>query len=364
MKTLFAGDFSPTPDNMSLFEAGDMKKLFHGVAPLFKGNDLNFVNLECAITDHDGKIDKFGPCLKTCKNTANVLFDLGVDVCGISNNHFFDFGKKGAMDTVAALDEVGIKYTGFGDNYEDSRRDLVIEKDGKTLCIIAVCEHEYSYALDDRMGCRPYDPYDTMADIRKAAERYDRVAVIYHGGKEYCGYPSPRLLKLCRAMADNGADIVLCQHSHGIGCYEEYNGCHILYGQGNFHFSEPSCTTNPECWYTALLVKYDTDTNEIEFIPIKSTDDAGIDVAEGDEGARILSDLAERSASLKDGSWKQGWHEFCESMRPVYEKAIRRAYVEEATDRHNHLFAHYLDCEAHTDVWRELFPTANLTNEK
>ena len=28
------------------------------------------------------------------------------------------------------------------------------------------------------------------------------------------------------------------------------------------------------------------------------------------------------------------------------------------------LFAHYLDCEAHMDVWRELFPTWNLTNEK
>ena len=30
----------------------------------------------------------------------------------------------------------------------------------------------------------------------------------------------------------------------------------------------------------------------------------------------------------------------------------------------NKLFGHYLDCEAHTDVWRELFPTANQTNEK
>ena len=27
-------------------------------------------------------------------------------------------------------------------------------------------------------------------------------------------------------------------------------------------------------------------------------------------------------------------------------------------------FAHYLDCEAHTDVWRELYPTWNQTNEK
>jgi hypothetical protein len=27
------------------------------------------------------------------------------------------------------------------------------------------------------------------------------------------------------------------------------------------------------------------------------------------------------------------------------------------------MFAHYLDCEAHTDVWRELYKTYNHTNE-
>ena len=34
------------------------------------------------------------------------------------------------------------------------------------------------------------------------------------------------------------------------------------------------------------------------------------------------------------------------------------------TERQNHVFAHYLDCESHTDVWRELCPTWNQTNEK
>ena len=27
-------------------------------------------------------------------------------------------------------------------------------------------------------------------------------------------------------------------------------------------------------------------------------------------------------------------------------------------------FAHFLNCKAHTDVWRELFPTYNQTNKK
>ena len=43
---------------------------------------------------------------------------------------------------------------------------------------------------------------------------------------------------------------------------------------------------------------------------------------------------------------------------------VKNAFVEGASQTRNDLFGHFLDCEAHTDVWRELFPTYNLTNEK
>jgi hypothetical protein len=45
-------------------------------------------------------------------------------------------------------------------------------------------------------------------------------------------------------------------------------------------------------------------------------------------------------------------------------KAIANAALPESTEKDNARFGHYLDCEAHTDVWRELFPTYNHTNEK
>jgi len=187
------------------------------------------------------------------------------------------------------------------------------------------------------------------------------VIVLYHGGKEQCRYPSPRLLKACRAMADHGADLILCQHSHCIGCYEEYNGCHILYGQGNFHFVYPE--TQNDGWKECLAVYYDTVSDKIEFVPVQQTD-TGITLAKGEEKETILADFEKRNQELANGEWKLGWHAFCEMKRPSYEKAIHFACLEESTERQNHHFAHYLDCEAHTDVWRELFPTYNQTNEK
>ena len=55
---------------------------------------------------------------------------------------------------------------------------------------------------------------------------------------------------------------------------------------------------------------------------------------------------------------------FCEANREQYCKAIGNAGREDSTENANARFGHYLDCEAHTDVWRELFPTWNQTNEK
>lgn len=363
MKAVILGDFSPTAENYDMFRDGDVETLFSDSLSIYEGMDVKLVNLECALTESENRIKKFGPNLKAHPNTAKTLKKIGVDYCSLANNHFFDFGKEGVRDSLAALDEAGIKYTGFGDDYNDSRKDLIIEKDGEKLCIIAVCEHEYSYALEDRMGCRPYDEYETMIDIIEAKKKADRVVVIYHGGKEHCRYPSPRLRKLCRAMAYHGADMVLCQHSHCIGCYEEYLGCHILYGQGNYHFEKQAYYSNPS-WNGSLAVSYDTKTDEISFTPLVSNEKGGIRLANAEERARMLTGFEERNRSLEDGSWEKGFADFCETVREKYEKVLRNAYTPEATEKENHLFAHYLDCEAHTDVWRQLNKTANNTNEK
>ena len=365
MKTLLLGDISPTKISDPLFDAMKIEELFHDTVNLFEGNVLNFVNLECAITTSEDGIEKYGPTLKCCLNTAKVMKQVGVTHCGLSNNHIFDYGKRGMKDTFEALADVGIGYTGFGNDYEDSRKNLVVEENGEKLTVIAVCEHEYSYALEDRMGSRPFDEFHTIEDIRKAKESSDRVVVIYHGGKEHCRYPSPRLRRVCQAMARNGADVVLCQHSHCIGSYEWYDNCHILYGQGNFHFIKPVFVDeeHSKSWNESLAIKYDTKKHEIEFIPIVAKGN-GIAIAKDREKEEILNAFFTRNKELLDDRWKAGWHDFCvNDVKDIYLGCVANAFTANSTDFQNGQFGHFLDCEAHTDVWRELFPTANTTNE-
>ena len=133
MKTLLMGDVCATEQSKEMFVRKDMNVLFGDTLELFKNNDVTFVNLECAITESENRIKKFGPNLKSPRETADVLKALGVNLCGLSNNHIFDFGIEGARDTMKALDEVGIDYTGFGENYEDSRKNYFVEKNGEKV---------------------------------------------------------------------------------------------------------------------------------------------------------------------------------------------------------------------------------------
>ena len=361
MKVVFCGDLSPTPENFAAFDGGDVTALFHGVEDLFQKADYTVVNLECCLTESENAIAKIGPPLKAPMGTAKTLRKAGVTHCNLSNNHFFDYGRKGAEDSIRALDEAGILYTGYGEDDAASRKNLVLEQDGKTLCIIAVCEHEYSYALASRVGCRGFDEFETPLEIRAAKAQYDRVAVLYHGGKEQCQYPSPRLRKACHAMAKSGADVILCQHSHCIGCTEVVEGCHILYGQGNFHFVTDRHSSDPT-WFEGLACTYDTEANTLTFHPVVRQEH-GIRPANESEGAEILGGMANRSRTLADGTWVDSWHAFCESKREFYTKAVALACTEEGGEKGTERFAHYLDCEAHTDVWRELFKTHNHRNE-
>ena len=86
MKCLFVGDICPTDDNRALFAAGNAAELFKNTASLFEGKDFTCVNLECALTDAETRIPKFGPNLKGPVESAATLRAAGVTDCGICHD--------------------------------------------------------------------------------------------------------------------------------------------------------------------------------------------------------------------------------------------------------------------------------------
>ena len=353
IRMIFCGDLIPTAVTRPAFDKGDLTALMGDVPSFFKGCDFAVANLEGALTRLETPIRKIGSLEKGKPEDALVIAACGFTHIGLSNNHTLDYGVAGMRETVEAVRAAGMVPFGYGENDTDSRAPLYFEKDGKRVAVVAVCEHEYSYALRDQFGANPFDPFDTMFDIAEAKKRADAVIVMYHGGKEHCEFPSPRLRKACRAMVRAGADVVLTQHSHCIGSRETYENAEILYGQGNFNFLDE--LDNPH-WLSGLMAEIILDdTVKVRYVPVTVTR-TGIDLASPEKEKEILDGLARRSAVLADETaWLQAWEAFCESV-PYYVDAVKNAFKEiPQGELCNQIFPHYLDCEAHTDVWHTVF---------
>lgn len=357
MRIIIGGDIVPTEATRDGFDRGDVEELFGSTIDLLKTGDRLIVNLECALTDQDTPIQKCGPNLRGRPEHAAVLRKLGVSLVGLANNHVFDFGQPGLRDTLQALDNEKLPWTGVGQNELDARKPYSLDCAGQKIAVITVAEHEYSYALPDQPGVWGFDPFDTIEDISSASKTADFVIVLYHGGKEQSPFPSPRLRKACRAMARAGAGAVFCQHSHCIGTWETWRGAHLVYGQGNFNFV--GYRDHPH-WQSGLLAALEIDPAgkaDLCFHPVVTTPH-GITLATGAAKENLLKAFEERSSQLLDEEqWLAQWHDFCLSVAPGYHRAVAEAFTSPDAAEPQEVFPHYLDCEAHTDVWRELYPT-------
>ena len=90
-------------------------------------------------------------------------------------------------------------------------------------------------------------------------------------------------------MVDYGADLVICQHSHCIGCYELYKDKNIVYGQGNFIFD----MCDNEYWNSGLLVRIN-DNLSIDFLPFLKKNHK-IFLAKNKEKESLLAEFEKRS---------------------------------------------------------------------
>lgn len=237
-KIIIVGDLFPSADNEELFRQHDVKGLFdEGTRQLFKDAEIAFCNMEGTLTESTEKQHKLGPCIKAHPDCVETYRKLGVTHVALANNHVTDFNTEGFLHTEKAVRECGLKYIGAGPDVNHIQKYAIEEVGGKCICFYNVAETMFNIPTETTAGVHLYDEYLVCKELEKLRERCDYIVVIYHGGIEYFPYPSPELKKRFHRMADSGANVVLAQHTHCIGCEEFYNGSYLLYGQGNFLFS-------------------------------------------------------------------------------------------------------------------------------
>ncbi len=237
MRILIGADLVPTQSNTDLFATGDAQALVGDeLYQLLCNADYRIFNLEVPLTDREKPIPKCGPNLIAPTKCVAGYKAMQVDLLTLANNHILDQDQQGLESTCAVLDAAGIAYTGVGQTLEEAAEPYIFECDGKRIGVYACAEHEFSIVTDSTPGANPIDLLESPDHVAALKAQCDFVIVLYHGGKEHYRYPSPMLQKVCRKLVEKGANLVICQHSHCIGCEEKYQGGTIVYGQGNFLF--------------------------------------------------------------------------------------------------------------------------------
>ncbi|HFD2030269.1 TPA: CapA family protein [Clostridium perfringens] len=323
MEIIIGGDLVPTESNINLFNNGDIDELI--------GKDLKLIlnkahitcfNLEVPLTNKLSPIEKCGPNLIAPTSTIKGIKAINPHFFTLANNHILDQGKQGLISTINILKNNNIDFAGAGNNISEAQKPYIFEKEGMKIGIYCCSEHEFSIAKESMSGANPFDPLESLDHINQLKEKCDYVIVLYHGGKEHFRYPSPYLQKICRKIVEKGADIVICQHSHCIGCEEIWKDGRIIYGQGNFLFDN----SDSEYWKTSLLIKISLNVKDnqrkISYIPIIKKDNK-VRMAKYEDSNRIMQEFFYRSKEIcSDEFVKRNYQDFANQMQWQYLSAL------------------------------------------
>ncbi|MGH7538622.1 MAG: CapA family protein [Gemmatimonadales bacterium] len=236
---------------------GDTLYPFAAVLDTLVAADILFGNLESPIAPLGHPYERTGsPVFSAPPVAGDALVRAGFDVVSTANNHAWDVGLTGLLETVKQLDRVGLPHVGTGPTLADAHRPAIIERNGWRVAFLAVTR-AYNPApgrFYTHIGSR----YIAYADsgwlypaIRrlKASGEADLVVVSIHAGEELSIRPDEPLRRLLLGAVDAGADICLGHHPHVLQPIEWYRGKPIVYSMGNFIFQQRA----PWTGYSAIF---------------------------------------------------------------------------------------------------------------
>ena len=282
----------------------------------FAAADLAVANLECPLIEQQSPISKTGPVLDGSAASVNGMVRSHIRCLGLANNHILDHGATGLESTLRACACAGIKTFGAGRNLEEAARMLVVNAGPLRVGLMGVSEQEWSIAAENSSGANPVI-CRVARTLRLQRHNVDFSIILLHDGAEYYPFPSPRLRKVCRFLIEEGAGMVVCQHSHCAGAFEAYRGGHIIYGQGNLISDSPD---GGDTWYEGFLVQLSLGRDlRPTWQPIPHTQSApppGARRMSPERSRAFLKSLAERSQAIMDDKFvAQSWAQFCRDQR-------------------------------------------------
>ena len=212
---------------------------------VIKEADLRIINLETSITKSNDYADK-GINYRMHPDNIPCLTSAKIDCCVLANNHVLDWGEKGLLETLGALEQVNIQTTGAGRNDSEAKQPAVLSVVDKGTVLVfgygmpsSGIPEEWK-AGEGRPGLNVVNPgsveaIETIAqEIKPFKTKGNLVVVSLHWGGNWGYEITKRQRDFAHELIDKaGADIIHGHSSHHIMGIEVYKGKPILYGCGD-----------------------------------------------------------------------------------------------------------------------------------
>ena len=267
---------------------------FSNVKSIFSADDLTIANFEGTLTDSEEREDK-EYAFKAPAEYAGILTSGSVEAVNTANNHSHDYGDQGYEDTISALDSAGILNFGYD-------KTIITEVKGIKVGLVGI------YELKDHLE-RKEQLKQNIAKVK--SEGAQITIVIFHWGNEKEEVPDSNQTTLAHLAIDEGADLVCGHHPHVLQGIEEYKGKNIVYSLGNFCFGGNQYPSDMDTMIFQQTFTVDQNgvkaDNVTNIIPCSVSSDSDYNnyqptPAEGDEAARILNKIQERTAMITGGT--------------------------------------------------------------
>jgi poly-gamma-glutamate capsule biosynthesis protein CapA/YwtB (metallophosphatase superfamily) len=284
---------------------GDPAALFRGLTPLVAGVDIVLANLECPLSTGGAVIVKpYMFCADPA--LAPALRAAGFTALSLANNHAYDAGREGFVETMDHLEAVGVLALGAGRNQSEACRARYVEADGGTVALLACVDLalEGLAPLDSLAGPARGSAAQFLAAVREARTHADWVVVTVHWGPEYAPFAHARQVDLAHRLAAAGVDVILGHHPHVIQPIEWIDGTIVIYSLGNLVFDANLPQAREALLARIRLVQ--GGPPGIEIIPLQITGCAPA-AAVQKEAQYTIDSLERRSPGVRCQYQRDGW---------------------------------------------------------
>jgi len=279
---------------------------FLKIGHVLQNADIAFGNLESPFTLRGNPMPNYDPnvTFRADPEGCKALAKVGFKVLSIANNHINDYGAVGLKDTIANLDDEGIKAVGAGENATVARAPAILECKGIKVGFLAYTQLQGRAIFPaSRMnpGVAQFRTDHCKQDIKKLRDKADVIVLSVHWGYEYCPYPSSYHQRVARELIGEGCDLILGHHPHIVQGWERHDNGLIFYSLGNFIFDEP----NPETKKSVILEAKLNSTGVVFFNLIPAIDNGSCcpEITKGDEKVRMLKRIQELTDEYRREDW-------------------------------------------------------------